>query len=131
MSKQVLKELNKSLQLAISRLSYYMQTADTMKDVVDLIEGEEGTVEPNTGDYNVTVTGPTGKALGVLERLAELRYDAVKEFPEEAVQWFSTRLISKDGRPDVWFYWTNTECERVQVGTKTEEFPVYEVRCKG
>lgn len=46
------------------------------------------------------------------------RFDDIEEIPSNY----------KDMR--VWINFTSTQCERVQVGTKLQEVPVYEVRCK-
>jgi hypothetical protein len=69
-----------------------------------------------------------GDLLGLESILAGWGYRPTKELAQESTSYWSG-YFEADEKPRVWVSWSNRFCERVQVGTKTEEVPVYEVRC--
>jgi len=77
---------------------------------------------------DISLVGSMGDLLGLLSNLEKDGYAVSNELPEESKTYWSTYL-NKVGSPQLWVYWSNKFCERVQVGTRMVEEPVYEVRC--
>ena len=77
--------------------------------------------------YNVSIAGSRADLdvlFGVLRR-AGLTPDLR---PAEKTESYCTYWRAEDFR--VWVWFTSTSCKRVQVGTKTEEVPVYDMVCE-
>jgi len=83
----------------------------------------------DTDTYNMNITGSRADLdimFGLLRRaglMPTLR-------PVENNPTYSTAWYSEDRSFRVWIFFASTSCKRVQVGTKTEEVPVYETVCE-
>jgi hypothetical protein len=52
------------------------------------------------------------------------------KYDEDSEDWDKSCSYENEEDMRVFLNFTSTQCERIQVGTKLEEVPVYEVRCK-
>jgi len=75
---------------------------------------------------NFTVAGDKSKFLSLVR--LHRRHGFKPDMPDKdatMAQWF----LSKDG-VDIYVQFTSTVCRRVQVGTTTQQVPVYETKCE-
>jgi hypothetical protein len=84
----------------------------------------------NVGPFNweINISGRMADLVAAISKLEAIGYIPISEVPEKLTTYFSTRFV-REGYPDVLLYWSSTTCRKVQVGTKVEEVPVYEMRC--
>ena len=83
----------------------------------------------DTDSYNVNITGSRADLdimFGLLRRagLTPLMRPKEKELN------YGTKWSTEDRSFRIWIFFASTSCKRVQVGTKTEEVPVYETVCE-
>ena len=88
-------------------------------------------VSVDSSSYNVNITGTRADLtimFGILRRLGL----TPSRRPEEKTQYYATFWYwNGEGSGEfVFVSFSSTTCKRVQVGTKTEEVPVYEMVCE-
>lgn len=79
-------------------------------------------------DVTFRLTGGKGKLVKAIRILRTGGYNSYSTKPRAG----DTTWMGKFERPDslnLWLQFTSTACRRVQVGTKLQEVPVYEVVC--
>lgn len=80
-----------------------------------------------SGDINLSFTG-NGAKLGEVWGLLRRYGYAPNNRPKKGESSFHTHWY-KDGFSTIWMSFSSSVCRRVQVGTKTETVPIYEVQC--
>lgn len=86
-------------------------------------------VYADTDSYNVNVTGSRADLdimFGLLRRAGLTPLTRPKEKESE----YSTKWYTENYNFRIWIFFASTSCKRVQVGTKTQEVPVYETVCE-
>ena len=86
-------------------------------------------VSVDSSAYNISITGPRADLdvmFGILRRHGLQPNDR----PKEATQYYNTWWTFEGSADYVFVMFSSTSCKRVQVGTKTEEVPVYETVCE-
>ena len=83
-------------------------------------------INVDSGSYNINITGSRAD-LDIMFGLLRRAGLSPTRRPEEKS---STYYTAWDGEDlSIWVFFSSTSCKRVQVGTKTEEVPVYETVC--
>lgn len=119
-----LKSLSESMQKWNSSKSYYAH-------IVDKLEALD--IEPSFSSSYVYAgfSGDKAKLTEVVRALRASGFKSTDARPKKGDATYSAwfRRIDGEVTSSVYLSFTSSVCQRVQVGTKMEEVPVYEVRC--
>lgn len=126
------KTMLKVIEQAQKAKKYSTAFQTTVKAHAELFRGmEELDIDSQfcltSGDINLTFTG-TGTKLGEVWGLLRRNGYMPNSRPEKGKSSFHTHWY-KDGFSTLWMSFSSSVCRRVQVGTKTEVVPIYEVQC--
>lgn len=95
-----------------------------IKDLKDL------GLEPRLSTTGLDVFGTGDKQLliGAFRAFRRHGFNTTSR-PGEKATYYSTFFYPEDGGKGIWFSFSSTVCQRVQVGTELKEVPVYEIQC--
>lgn len=126
----VLRDIQEQMEYQQKRLKFYNEQAEFILPLQALMEEAEGNLNVTSYSIDLSVTGGMGLLYGLVERLEEYGYKPTKDLPEKTETYWFCRLQGADeSYPSVYLAFSNNLCVRVQVGTRMEEVPVYEVKC--
>lgn len=129
-----MKMIDERFASAAKILADRMEFWATNKRAVDAVFDAIGKAFPdaefdvNPGSFEVSIRGRVGDLMGGVAILEENGFHGDNELPVEKVSYWSGNFYNDAGLR-IWFYWSSTTCQRVQVGTKMQEVAVYELRC--
>jgi hypothetical protein len=86
-------------------------------------------INVDSGSYNINITGSRAD-LDIMFGLLRRAGLSPTRRPEEKSATYYAAWHAEDYSLSVWVFFSSTSCKRVQVGTKTEEVPVYETVCE-
>lgn len=126
------KTMLKVIEQAQNAKKYSTAFQVTVKSHADLFRGlEELDIDSSfcltSGDINISFTG-TGTRLGEVWGLLRRNGYASVSRPRKGEPTFYAHW-RKDDFSTIFMSFSSSVCRRVQVGTKTETVPVYEVQC--
>lgn len=82
-------------------------------------------------DLNISFAGTYGLMKDVWAELRRNGFTPDRMVPTDDPKMTNFHCwFHKEGYGPVWFNFTSTVCKRVQVGTKMEEVPIYDVVCE-
>lgn len=125
------RSLAESANNLANRMAFWAEHRATLRPIADLVHDRwpEADFDVAATNMDISFSGSIGDLMGAITLLQELGYEPASEEPKETTSYWSS-YFNKEGAPKLWLHWSNRFCERVQVGTRTEEVPVYEMRCR-
>lgn len=129
MSNSVETKLAEELTRVAEMMTKWAENKDHYAPIVSLIENGIGECRMTYTSLDISLTGSYGLLLGVITQLEEMGYALTLQLPEKTQTYFGAFMRRSPDIAPVYIAWSNSYCERVQVGTEMVEQPVYEVRC--
>lgn len=127
---KILKEIHETIQYQNERSKSWFQIVSQISPLIEELES----LEIDIGFYSTLSMRANGDRVLLAKIFRIFRRNGFKcDSPrpkKNASSWDGH--FQKPGLPHLFFvYFASTVCQMVQVGTKTVEVPVYEVRCGG
>jgi hypothetical protein len=128
-----MSKIDQQLAEDLKRLSDSLVLWGRVRKVLDPITDALGALDIETtfeGHYlHVSFTGDKHRLADVVRILRTNGLSTANEPPEPNSSSWSAWYYHDDSEIAAFVYFTSSVCRRVQVGTRTEEVPVYETRC--
>jgi len=83
----------------------------------------------NDGEFDIRFAGDSGVYRWVYSTLREHGWEPEDRISDDTRNYFTT-WYRKEGLPSLYVTFSSTVCQRVQVGTRTVEEPIYELVCE-
>lgn len=128
MANQIERSLAEAAGHLARRMAFWADHKLDVNPIVEHIENGIGDCELSSDSIDIKLSGGMAVLIGVVSYLEDLGYEVYAPLPEATSSYWSSRA-HHESRTPLWIWWSNTECRRVQVGTKMEEVPIYELRC--
>lgn len=127
---KMLENINDSIQYANKRLASYLEHREWIDELVAAIP-EEVLQNASVTSYSLDLSaiGNSGALSTVWRALRTRGWNTTKDKPEPGDIGWSGFWRHPDHEYQIFLTFSSTVCKRVQVGTRMEEMPVYEVRC--
>lgn len=128
-SHNVTKSLVKNLRYITNSLEFWTEHGHKYDPVIDDLTAAGFDVNLTTTSLDVSVNGGKDLLITGFRILRRHGFEPSRR-PEGKTSYFST-FFEKEGLKPVWFSFSSTVCQRVQVGTEYKEVPVYDIQCTG
>lgn len=126
----ILENINDSIQYANKRLAQYLTHQEWIDELVAAMPADSlQNVAVTSYSLDLSVIGKADTLSMVWRALRTRGWNTGKDKPEPGDSGWSGFWHKEGVEFQLWLSFTSTVCVRVQVGTRMEEVPVYEVRC--
>jgi hypothetical protein len=127
MSNKITKDLLETINVASATLTWWTIYGPAYEDLISKLEtlGFEATL---AGDgVNIRGSGDKKMLVGAFRALRAAGFNTSHR-PAAKDSYYST-YFTHDTLKNIWFSFSSTVCQRVQIGTEMKEVPVFEIQC--
>lgn len=128
MTDKVMQELQGRLNDVHRQINWWDANKDIYQPMLEELDNAGFTCSLSNNTVDVSGSGDKAKLLKLFRIMRNYGWEPTRR-PEPKETWYSTFWRHQYVTSAIWTSYTGTECKRVQVGTKMEEVPVYEVQC--